>query len=198
MATHLGSGGGHRPGRGVLSVLIGLLLWSTVPVLLVDDPDQPGRLRPHRLASVAADGGLVPRGDADAAADRTPVRLEAAHVVGALWHLATVTLSSTAGSVLDVDGAAVASSATMVGGEAEEAPWRLGFDELSTEPWPARPASDHFAGWMAGASSWASVALPASLVAEHARAGRSRHRPVGAPATGIPGEGGIRGTLTGG
>lgn len=53
-------------------------------VLLVDDPDHEGRLRLHRLVRTDPDGGLVLRGDANAAADSTPVRPEAVHALGRL------------------------------------------------------------------------------------------------------------------
>lgn len=42
-------------------------------VLLFDDPDHPGLLRLHRLVAPTSDGLLITRGDANAAADSTPV-----------------------------------------------------------------------------------------------------------------------------
>ncbi|WP_309714251.1 LamG-like jellyroll fold domain-containing protein [Pseudolysinimonas sp.] len=42
-------------------------------VLLVDDPDHPGRLRLHRLVGLTDDGSLTTRGDANPAADSTPI-----------------------------------------------------------------------------------------------------------------------------
>ncbi|MEX0152961.1 signal peptidase I [Microbacterium sp. LMI1-1-1.1] len=53
-------------------------------VLLAVDPDRPDRLRLHRLESVRADGMLVTRGDANPAADSTPVSPEAVSGVGVL------------------------------------------------------------------------------------------------------------------
>jgi signal peptidase I len=50
-------------------------------VLLVDDPDAPGRLRLHRLVEVEA-AGLRLRGDANAAADSSLVDPAAVHGVG--------------------------------------------------------------------------------------------------------------------
>lgn len=47
-------------------------------VLLVDDPDQQGKLRLHRLADVV-DGRLLLRGDANADADSTPVDASSVH-----------------------------------------------------------------------------------------------------------------------
>jgi signal peptidase I len=52
-------------------------------VLLVDDPDLPGRLRLHRLAAVE-DGGLRLKGDANPTADPTLVAPSAVHGVGVL------------------------------------------------------------------------------------------------------------------
>jgi signal peptidase I len=42
-------------------------------VLLFDDPDHPGLLRLHRLVSLATDGMLITRGDANATADSSPI-----------------------------------------------------------------------------------------------------------------------------
>lgn len=53
-------------------------------VLLVADPDHPGRLRLHRLVSVRADGRLTLRGDANAQNDSTPVTRSAVRGVGSL------------------------------------------------------------------------------------------------------------------
>ncbi|GAB3424863.1 LamG-like jellyroll fold domain-containing protein [Flindersiella endophytica] len=53
-------------------------------VVLADDPDHPGRLRLHRLSRIEPDGALRLRGDANQAADSTPVRQAAVHGVGAL------------------------------------------------------------------------------------------------------------------
>jgi hypothetical protein len=52
-------------------------------VLLVDDPDAPGRLRLHRLVEVEA-GGLRLRGDANPSADGSLVDPAAVHGVGTL------------------------------------------------------------------------------------------------------------------
>lgn len=53
-------------------------------VLLVNDPDHPGRLRLHRLAVIRPDGMLTLRGDANAQNDSTPVARDAVHGVGSL------------------------------------------------------------------------------------------------------------------
>lgn len=53
-------------------------------VPLVTDPDHPDKLRLHRLERVEADGRLVLRGDANPAADSTPVSPDAVRGVGVL------------------------------------------------------------------------------------------------------------------
>jgi signal peptidase I len=45
-------------------------------VILVDDPDHEGRLRLHRLVGMTADGQYTTQGDANAAADSSPVTPE--------------------------------------------------------------------------------------------------------------------------
>jgi signal peptidase I len=53
-------------------------------VLLVDDPDHPGKLRLHRYVTTHPDGTLILRGDANNADDSTPIPPEAVHGVGVL------------------------------------------------------------------------------------------------------------------
>ncbi|WP_065963054.1 S24/S26 family peptidase [Curtobacterium sp. UCD-KPL2560] len=53
-------------------------------VLLADDPDQPGHLRLHRYVEAREDGTLVTKGDANPAADSTPLDRSAVHGVGYL------------------------------------------------------------------------------------------------------------------
>ena len=53
-------------------------------VLLVDDPDQAGKLRLHRYVEDAPDGGLILRGDANQSNDSSPVTPEAVHGVAVL------------------------------------------------------------------------------------------------------------------
>jgi signal peptidase len=53
-------------------------------VLLVDDPDQPNRLRLHRLVRFTPDGRLVLRGDANPGEDSSHVERRAVHGVGSL------------------------------------------------------------------------------------------------------------------
>jgi hypothetical protein len=53
-------------------------------VLLVGDPDRPGRLRLHRLIRFDDDGRLVLRGDANPSSDSSPIAPTAVHGVGVL------------------------------------------------------------------------------------------------------------------
>lgn len=53
-------------------------------VLTVEDPDQPGKLRSHRLVEFTPDGDLILRGDANADDDSTPVATSAVRGVGTL------------------------------------------------------------------------------------------------------------------
>ncbi len=53
-------------------------------VLLADDPDQVGHLRLHRYVETGADGTIVTKGDANPAADSTPLDRSAVHGVGYL------------------------------------------------------------------------------------------------------------------
>jgi signal peptidase I len=53
-------------------------------VLVVDDPDHPGRLRAHRLARALPDGTLRLRGDANPAPDSSPVDADAVRGVAVL------------------------------------------------------------------------------------------------------------------
>ena len=59
---------------------------SLVPgrVLLVDDPDHPGRLRLHRYVRTTETGQLVLRGDANAQDDSSPVAPAAVHGIATL------------------------------------------------------------------------------------------------------------------
>lgn len=50
-------------------------------VLLFDDPDQAGHLRLHRFDAPGVDGAIVTKGDANPAADSSPVAREAVHGV---------------------------------------------------------------------------------------------------------------------
>ena len=59
------------------------------------------------------------------------------------WHLATATLSSSAGMVLYIDGVTVASNANTIA-ENYTGQWRIGYDNLSG--WPSQPTSLYFNG----------------------------------------------------
>jgi len=48
-------------------------------IVVFDDPARPGGLLTHRVVDRLADGGLVTRGDANAAADPVPVAAESVH-----------------------------------------------------------------------------------------------------------------------
>jgi hypothetical protein len=60
------------------------------------------------------------------------------------WHLATASLSSTAGMVLYVDGIQVGSNASATAGENYTGYWKIGFDNLSG--WTSSPTSNYFTG----------------------------------------------------
>ncbi|MFL6161391.1 MAG: LamG-like jellyroll fold domain-containing protein [Jatrophihabitantaceae bacterium] len=73
-----------RPGDVVVARPVHAEQFRPGQVLLVDDPDRPGRLRLHRLARTTDDGHLVLRGDANPAEDSSPVSPAAVHGVAAL------------------------------------------------------------------------------------------------------------------
>ncbi|MBW4041121.1 MAG: hypothetical protein HIU86_03195 [Acidobacteria bacterium] len=54
-------------------------LLSPGQVLLVDDPDHPGRLRLHRLVEIGQDGRLITNGDANRNEESSPVQVTALH-----------------------------------------------------------------------------------------------------------------------
>ncbi|GAB3323298.1 LamG domain-containing protein [Geodermatophilus aquaeductus] len=91
------------------------------------------------------------------------------------WHVAVVTMTNAAaapGSRLYVDGVLVASDATMTAGRAYSGFWRIGWDAMSNDAWPVRPASNWFAGSLASVSTYSALVLTPAQVADHARAGR--------------------------
>jgi len=86
------------------------------------------------------------------------------------FHMVTATFSSTAGSVLYVDGVAVVSNAAMSKAEATaNGYWRVGYDNISG--WPSAPTSNYYAGSLDGTSLYP-TALTASEVASHYSYGR--------------------------
>jgi hypothetical protein len=60
------------------------------------------------------------------------------------WHLATATLSSSAGMVLYVDGVAVASDPTTTVAEVTTGYWRIGYDNVGG--WTSQPSNFYFNG----------------------------------------------------
>lgn len=60
------------------------------------------------------------------------------------WHLATATLSSTAGIVLYVDGVQTGSNTAATAGENYTGYWKIGFGNLSG--WTSSPTSSYFSG----------------------------------------------------
>ncbi|HEU5271742.1 MAG TPA: LamG-like jellyroll fold domain-containing protein [Jatrophihabitans sp.] len=73
-----------RPGDVVIARPVPAARLRPGQVLLVTDPDQPGRLRLHRLVRIEPDGSLVLRGDANPAPDSSPVAQTALHGVAVL------------------------------------------------------------------------------------------------------------------
>ncbi len=61
-----------------------------------------------------------------------------------MWHLATASLSSTAGMVLYMDGVQVGNNSNVVNGENFTGYWRIGYDNVNS--WPSQPASFYFNG----------------------------------------------------
>jgi hypothetical protein len=85
------------------------------------------------------------------------------------WHLVTVTMSSSAGARMYVDGALAASNAGMTISNSYTGYWRIGYDTVPGS-WPFGPTSTAFAGTVAHASTYA-MALTAAQVADHYEAG---------------------------
>ncbi|MEJ7627140.1 MAG: DUF2341 domain-containing protein [Ferruginibacter sp.] len=77
------------------------------------------------------------------------------------WHLATATLSGTAGMILYIDGAQIASNANTVA-ENYTGYWRIGFG--NTGGWPSAPTSNYFNGSLDDALVY-DVALNSTQVA---------------------------------
>ncbi|PRY47975.1 signal peptidase [Geodermatophilus tzadiensis] len=91
------------------------------------------------------------------------------------WHHVAVTLTSgsvNTGSRLYADGALVAASTSMTTARTTGGYPRIGYDQLSKDPWPVRPTSNLLAGSLAGATFSPGVVLTAAQVADHHTAGR--------------------------
>jgi signal peptidase I len=73
-----------RPGDVVVARPAPAARLRSGQVVLVADPDHPGRLRLHRLVRIDPDGNLITRGDANPAADSSPVTPTALHGVAVL------------------------------------------------------------------------------------------------------------------
>lgn len=87
------------------------------------------------------------------------------------WHLVTVTMSSSAGSTIYVDGTAVATSSSMTTGQTLSGGyWRVGYDAIGTQ-WPSAPSSRYFAGSLDNSALYPN-ALSAAEVAAHFAYGR--------------------------
>jgi signal peptidase I len=84
------------------------------------------------------------------------------------WHHLVATLSGT-GMKLYVDGAAVASNASVAVGETDSGYWRIGYDNLSG--WPSAPTSYYFKGTIDDAAVYSTALTAAQISALHA-AGR--------------------------
>ncbi len=80
------------------------------------------------------------------------------------WHHVVATLSS-AGMKLYVDGAAVASNATVFQGESDTGYWRVGYDNLSG--WPSAPTSYYFKGTIDDAAVYSTALTAAQISALH-------------------------------
>lgn len=87
------------------------------------------------------------------------------------WHLATVSVSSSAGTVLYVDGVAVASNSSMTTGQvASNGYWRVGYDSIASN-WTGAPTSKYFAGNLDNTTLYP-AALSASEASAHFAYGR--------------------------
>jgi hypothetical protein len=86
------------------------------------------------------------------------------------WHHVVATLSSTNGMALYVDGKSVATDTATKSAQAYNGWWRIG--QLPLSGWTSAPTSNYFAGSLDSTQVWNTVALSATQVAAHYRAGR--------------------------
>ena len=87
------------------------------------------------------------------------------------WHLATVSMSSTGGTTLYVDGVAVAANGSMTTGQnSSNGYWRVGYDSIGNS-WAGSPTSNYFAGSLDNTTLYP-TALSATEIARHFSYGR--------------------------
>jgi hypothetical protein len=79
------------------------------------------------------------------------------------WHLATATMSTTAGMVLYVDGAQVATDPTVLLSGSMAGYWRVDYDSLTG--WPSAPTNSYFTGQLDEASFYKTTLSPAQVLA---------------------------------
>jgi hypothetical protein len=77
------------------------------------------------------------------------------------WHLATATLSGTAGMVLYIDGAQVGANAAGTAGENYTGYWKIGYDNISG--WTSQPSSFYFNGALDDALIYSRVLSPSEI-----------------------------------
>lgn len=83
------------------------------------------------------------------------------------WHLATASVSSTGGTVLYVDGVAVASNSSMTTGQnVSNGYWRVGYDSIASN-WPGAPTSKYFAGGLDNTSLYPTALSPAEAASHY-------------------------------
>jgi hypothetical protein len=76
------------------------------------------------------------------------------------WHLATATISG-AGMILYIDGAQVATNASITSSQNFTGYWRVGFDNVQW--WPSSPSSNYFNGTLDDALVYHSALTPAEV-----------------------------------
>ena len=85
------------------------------------------------------------------------------------WHLVTATFSTDTGIRLFVDGALVASDATITAAEPNSGYFRAGYD--SVQGWPDEPTSHWFAGSISHLSIFGDRLSTTEVAAQYAAAG---------------------------
>ncbi|MFA6057553.1 MAG: T9SS type A sorting domain-containing protein [Taibaiella sp.] len=77
------------------------------------------------------------------------------------WHLATATISATAGMILYIDGVQAATNAAITSSQNFTGYWRVGFDNVQW--WPSAPTSNYFNGTLDDALVYHSALTPAEV-----------------------------------